>query len=102
MTTTQITPQMTIGELKKIPALSEVAEILVIKYPELGDERSLEDIGSEDRYDTESLILGMQRLLDISLEGFKLNLLFQWRTGICRPGWQPMPCTRYGRESFTF
>jgi hypothetical protein len=65
---------MTIGQLKKIPALNEIADILVIKYPELGDERSLEDIGKEERYDTESLVLGMQRLLDISKRGFKLNL----------------------------
>ena len=71
----KINQDYTLSEIKKIPELEEIKDILLINYPVLRDDMTLADIGeSAPRYDTGSLVLGVNRLLEIRAEGRNLNL----------------------------
>ncbi len=71
---TKILGSMTLGDLKQVPELKEVADLLIIDYPVLGDDLSLDEIGQQPVYDTESMVMAMQRLVDIKASGRDLNL----------------------------
>lgn len=71
----RVNENTTLGEIKQLPELAEVKEILLVRFPELRDDMTLKDIElSAPRYDAESLILGVNRLLEIKEEGRSLNL----------------------------
>lgn len=71
---TKITSEMTLGDLKSIPELGEVADLMLINCPAITDDISLGRLGMDPPYDTGSLVLGMQYLLDRGREGHRLNL----------------------------
>ena len=65
----------TLGEIKQIPELQEVKDILLINFPVLRDDMTLEEIGeSAPRYDTGSMVMAVNRLLEIKESGLSLNL----------------------------
>ena len=72
----KILPTMTIGDLKGIPELREIADLWVIDYPPLGDDIPFTELEKIERYDAESIVQGAQRLLDIARQGKPLNLPF--------------------------
>ena len=66
---------MTLGQIKAIPELEEVKDILLIRFPVLRDDMTLQEIeNSAPRYNAQSIILAVNRLVEIKQSGRSLNL----------------------------